>query len=102
MAEAYTLTVREEAEEDIASSVIWYRHNEQAERIPRFLAAVGDCFAYIERNPRKAPKVGLGYFQFPLKGFPYFVVYRVEGREVIVLRVFHMKRDPRTKLRRRK
>ncbi|MDX9750465.1 MAG: type II toxin-antitoxin system RelE/ParE family toxin [Flavobacteriales bacterium] len=96
------MTVREEAEEDIASSVLWYAAHHQAERIPRFLAAIDDCFAFILRSPQAAPRIERGYHQFPLRAFPYFVVYRVEGHEVVVLRVFHMRRDPKTKLRGRK
>lgn len=102
MAAPWSLTVREEAEEDIASSVLWYLSHHQQARIPRFLSAIDDCFAFILRNPRAAPSIERGYHQFPLRAFPYFVVYRVEGHAVIVLRVFHMKREPKTKLRRRK
>lgn len=100
MAGPWSLTVREEAEQDIASTVLWYLTHHQAGRVPRFLAAIDDCFAFILRNPPAAPKIERGYHQLPLKAFPYFVVYGVERNEVIVLRVFHMKRDPGTKLHR--
>lgn len=39
--------------------------------------------------------------QFPLRSFPYFVVYSVLGPEVLVIRVFHMSRDDKTKVLKR-
>lgn len=101
MAQAHTLTIREEAEEDTSGAVLWYliRH---PERVPNFVAALDSCFAFILRNPGAPVRIERGYQQFPVKGFPYFVVFRVEGSEIIIVRVFHMKRDARTKLRRRR
>lgn len=101
MALFYTLTIRDEAEEDIAGAVLWYlpRH---PERIPRFLAALDACLAFILRNPGAPVRIERGFQQFPVKAFPYFVVYRLEGNEVVIARVFHMKRDAKTKLRRRR
>jgi toxin ParE1/3/4 len=94
---AYTLAVRREAEADIASTVMWYIANHPGREV-RFAAALDDCFKFILRSPLGPAKFHRYYRQFPLRSFPYFVVYMVDGSEVTVLRVFHMKRDPRTKL----
>jgi len=101
LANPYSLTVREEAGEDIASAVLWYLTH-HPDRIPRFLAAIDDRFAFILRNPKSPVRIERGYHQFPVKAFPCFVVYGMEGQEVVVLRVFQMKRDPETKLRRKR
>lgn len=101
MDKTYSLTVREEAEEDVTSAMLWYSSH-HPDRIPRFLSAIDDCLAFIQHQPHGPVRIERGYQQFPLRSFPYFVVYRVEGLEVVVVRVFHMKRDPGTKLGRRR
>lgn len=58
-----------------------------------------EAFAFIVRSPHGPLKINTHFRQIPLKKFPYLVVYTVVGNEVVVARVFHMRRDPRTKLR---
>jgi plasmid stabilization system protein ParE len=96
----YALQIREEAEEDIDSAVIWYLDH-YPDRLQRFLAALDDCFRFIQEHPFTPAMIEENIRQFPLRSFPYFVVYSVLGREVLVVRVFHMSRDDKTKILKR-
>lgn len=95
------LVVREEAEADLLASSLWY-----AEHLPGrqelFLKAVNEVFAFIQRSPNGPARINSRFRQIPLKGFPYLVVYTIVGHDVVVSRVFHMRRDPKTKLRMRR
>ncbi|MDQ3101513.1 MAG: type II toxin-antitoxin system RelE/ParE family toxin [Bacteroidota bacterium] len=93
----YELELREEAEEDIAASVIWYRVNHPS-RVERFLEALEACFSFIEQHPTTPTVVEDGIRQFPLRSFPFFVVYTIVDRTILIIRVFHMSRDERSKL----
>lgn len=48
------------------------------------IAAMPELFAPVYRDIRKAP----------VRKFPYTVFYRVKPKGVVVLAVFHCKRDP--------
>ena len=67
-------------------------------REEKFVQAVEDCVEFILRAPLGPARFHRQLRQFPLKSFPYFVVYMVEKDLVTILRVFHMRRDPRTKI----
>ncbi len=98
---AYRLEFGEEADLDLHAAVHWYL-DQYPGREQRFLKAVGDCVDFILRAPLGAARFRGHYRQLPLKSFPYFVVYDVEGDLVTILRVFHMRRDPRTKIPRKR
>lgn len=50
MKRRYVLELREEAEEDIATSVIWYSENHPS-RVLRFLEALEECLLFIQQHP---------------------------------------------------
>lgn len=94
------LEVRQEAEEDISASAAWYAQREPGLE-ERFLDDLDECYAFILRNPMGPARVSGPYRQFRLSRFPFHVVYMVIGDMVLVMRVYHMKRDARGKLKTR-
>ena len=99
MKRRYELELREEAEEDIAVSVIWYSENYPS-RVHRFLEALEECLLFIQEHPNAPAILEDGIRQFPLRSFPFFVVYTIVDRTILIIRVFHMSRDDRSKLQR--
>ncbi len=49
MKRLYELELREEAEEDVAASVVWYSENHPS-RVQRFLEALEECLSFISRT----------------------------------------------------
>lgn len=98
---AYRIQFGEEADLDLHAAVFWYM-DQYPGREQRFLKAVDDCVDHIARAPLGAARFRGRYRQLPLTSFPYFVVYEVQGHLVTILRVFHMRRDPRTKIPRKR
>ena len=92
------LEVRQEAAEDIHASSEWYAQ-QQSGLEERFLADLDECYAFILRNPMGPARISGPYRQSRLSKFPFHVVYMVIGDMVLVMRVYHMKRDDRRKLK---
>ena len=92
---SHTLVVQPEAEADAASI-----SDELEEITPglgdRFFDALDDLYDYIERFPFAFQKRYKDYRHGYLRGFPYRVVYLVEGEAIYVYQVRHTRRkvDP--------
>ena len=66
----------------------------------RFLSKVDDCLAFILSNPRGPALFNKKDRQFPLHSFPFHVVFTIIGEVVLIMRVYHMKRNPQRKVAR--
>jgi len=53
----------------------------------------------IERNPRRYPERKKNYREGIVKGFPYLIIYRVQGRQkkIAIVSIFHTSRSPKKK-----
>ena len=87
------VVVEEEADQEFVGAMRWY-----ATRSPglgwRFLRAVDQAIALIEKNPSLGSPVGLDIRRCLLRTFPYWLYYRVRGDELRIVACFHAKRDP--------
>lgn len=90
-----SLTVRAEAEADLAEAFQWYEQQVRGLG-DQFLLCVDAVMASIERAPQLYPVVHKGVIRRALtRRFPYGVFF-VEGeRSVSVIAVAHVKRNPR-------
>lgn len=93
------IVVREEAEEDIRSALTWYAARRPGLEI-EFLEALNDVFAFLLRSPNGAQRIKGQIRKLPMERFPYLIIHSVEKDEVVVLHVFHGRRDPKS-IRRR-
>ena len=91
----YTLRVRADAEADLLNACQWYEHCER-KLGDQFLAEVEKCLDLIESNPALFPRVYKEVHRAFCKRFPYGIFYIVEDGVIMVIAVFHAKRDPRT------
>ena len=89
------LIVRPEAEAELAEASSWYE-----ERFPglgaEFLLCMDAAFIAIVRNPEMYPIVSKDIRRALVRRFPYAVFFVLEEMRVVVLAVFHGKRDPQT------
>lgn len=60
-----------------------------------FLEAVDDVIATAVEHPMRYRVVVLDIRQALVRRFPYRVLYRILGDEVVVVACFHARRDPR-------
>ncbi len=88
-----SLIVRPEAEADIAHAFDWYEA-----RVPglgsEFLLVLDATFNSILRNHLLYPEVYNTVRRALTRRFPFAVFFLVEEARVIILSVFHVKRNP--------
>jgi plasmid stabilization system protein ParE len=73
----------------------WYRE-QHADLVPEFRRSLDACLARIARDPAAYPTVFGPIRRALLRRFPYCVFYILEPQEVVVIGVFHGRRDPAT------
>lgn len=81
------------ADDDYRSALRWY-----AEQGPHladaFEVAVDEALSKIASGPHRFARYDERHRCFPLRRFPYALIYRSDGDQVIVVGVAHGKRRP--------
>ena len=84
---------RPEAEADVADAFAWYE--EQSRGLgSHFLLCMEAALSQIKRHPDASPVVHRQIRRALLRRFPYGVFYLLEDMRIVVLAVFHAKRNP--------
>lgn len=81
------------AQVDIASALEWYGHR-GIDLAERFLGAFDETMEIIVRMPDAFPVVHRQVRRALMRSFPYCIYYFVDGNRLVVIAVFHMRRDP--------
>lgn len=86
--------IRPEAEQDMREAHAWYE-----KQMPglgaNFLLHVDAQLRSIQRAPLQNPVVQQEVRRCLVRRFPYGIFYMVEPKRIVVLAVFHAKRDPK-------
>jgi plasmid stabilization system protein ParE len=85
---------RPEAEADVTEAIGWYEGRVIGLGF-EFLKTLDACLQRIARNPEHYPAIHKTVRRALLRRFPYGVFFLAESERVVVLAVFHAKRDPR-------
>ena len=88
------LIIRPEAEADMTEAFDWYEERDLGLG-SEFLRSIDAIFGSITRNPLQYPIVHRSLRKAVARRFPYQVFYTVEKHGVLVVAVFHARRDPR-------
>jgi plasmid stabilization system protein ParE len=89
-----------EAKKEIDDSFHWYE--ERLEGLgERFIEFIDKAFQLIAQTPERFPVKSGAFREFVVNKFPYVIIYEfLEARKtIIVLHVFHTKRNPKRKYR---
>jgi len=88
------LIIRPEAEAELAEAFDWYE--EQVAGLgSEFLLSVDACFNAVARNPKQYPVIHKDVRRALTRRFPYEVFFVAGDERIVVLAVFHAKRDPK-------
>lgn len=49
---------------------------------------------FLLNNPLSGESIGAGYHRFPLRQFPFALIYRIDGQQLRILAVAHRRRRP--------
>ncbi len=87
------VVLRAEAQDDFDQAFDWY----EAQRLglgTDFAAEIQEVFDHISANPFVHGVVFQDVRKALVRRFPYCIFYQVEAAQVLILAVFHSKRDP--------
>jgi plasmid stabilization system protein ParE len=87
------LIIRPEAEADIALAFGWYEARVSGLG-SEFLLVLDAAFNSIVRNPNLYPRVHKRVRRALTRRFPFAIFFVAERRRIVVLSVFHVKRNP--------
>lgn len=88
------LIIRPEAEADIAQAFDWYEARVEGLG-SEFLLVLDAAFHSIVRSPDSYPEIYKQVRRALTRRFPFAIFFLVEKGKVVVLSVFHVKRNPR-------
>ena len=83
----------EAAEAEYLGAIRWYEAD-NARAAEGFVRAVEDAIRKILAMPHAYPPHGRRHRAFVLKDYSYYLVYRVEAAEVVIVAVAHDARRP--------
>ncbi len=87
--------IRSEAEQDLKEAYAWYE-TQMPGLGADFLLHVDAQLKSIHRYPLQNPVVHQEVRRCLIRRFPYGIFYIVEDKRIVVLAVFHAKRDPKS------
>jgi plasmid stabilization system protein ParE len=90
-----SLIVRPEAEMEVADAFNWYESRVSGLG-SEFLLCVDTSFDAIHRNPQQFPRVHKAVRRAVIRRFPYEVFFVEDTERIVVLSVFHAKRNPKS------
>ena len=97
----YPLEIKERALKMIQEAYSWYE--EEKEGLGEDLLSVLDTvYQRITAHPEYFSIIEKKYRQVKIPRFPYVVVYEVIKGKVVVFAVFHISRNPKSKLKDKK
>jgi plasmid stabilization system protein ParE len=88
------LLIRPEAEAELAEAYRWYE-DRRTGLGSDLLLLVEASLTSIQRAPHSYPLVYHDVRRTLIKRFPYGIYYLVEETRIIVIAIFHAKRDPK-------
>jgi toxin ParE1/3/4 len=89
----YSVVFRRAAQRELGDSALWY----EEQRVGlggKFRAEIGRAIESVARNPARFPILHRDIRCIRARRFPYSVFFRIEATRVVVLAVFHVRRDP--------
>jgi plasmid stabilization system protein ParE len=89
------IIIRPEAESDISETYSWY--NDRLLGLgSEFINCIDDIFNSIMINPESFATVYKNVRRALIKRFPYAIYYIYEESTIVVIAVFHFKRNPKS------
>ena len=90
----YSLSIRKEAEADIAEAYQYYescRENLGSD----FVLCIEESISRIERNPRQYKTIYMNVHRALVRKFPYGIYYVLIDELIVILGVLHARKNPK-------
>ena len=91
---SYSLSIRKEAEADIAEAYQYYescRENLGSE----FILCIEESISRIKNNPRQYKTIHKNVHRALVRKFPYGIYYVLINEQIVILGVLHARKNPK-------
>lgn len=90
---AFNISLQIEAIEEIREAFDWYE--EQKDGLGyELLEEIEICYENLLVNPHRYSFINSNYRRIRTNRFPYLLVYEIEGDDIVINSVRHIKRNP--------
>lgn len=96
----FNIVIQARARAEVIEAYSWYE--EQISGLgENFLNEFEACLKFIQKNPRVYSISRGKYREAPFGKFPFIFIYRIDQKnnKIVIVSVFHFKRNPRRKPR---
>lgn len=91
----YSVVIIPKASVDFEKSIDWYRNINLA-LAKQFILEIGTAIELISKNPYLFQYVYGSYKSVNTSKFLYKIVYRIYDDKIVIVAIFHHKRNPKT------
>lgn len=89
----YEIVINDDADEELVAAAVFYESREPGLG-EEFLYEFSKSLAKIRDRPLSSGIYFDHYRRYVMPRFPYGVVYRIEGEQILILAVAHVRRRP--------
>ena len=88
------VVLRPEARDEFDEAFDWYEQQRSGLGVD-FVAQVQEVFDRISATPERYAQIFQDIRRVVVQRFPYSIFYKIESQQVVVLAVFHSRRNPK-------
>lgn len=96
----YKISFRKRASVEYLNSLIWYKER-SLQAAENYVLAVNEALDRVASNPHQFRNTYQQFYEIGLKRYPFAIIYFIDEHEhqIVVVSIFHYKRNPRKKFR---
>lgn len=97
---AYKISFRKRASLEYLSSLIWYKER-SLQAAENYVLAVNEALGKVASYPHQFRNTYQQFYEIGLKRYPFAIIYFIDEdlHQVVIVSLFHYKRNPRKKFR---
>jgi plasmid stabilization system protein ParE len=94
----YRVTFRKRASEEYLDALLWYKYR-SIYAAENFVIVINETIKNISLNPKKYKNTYKEFYEAKTKKYPFSIVYFIdeEIKTIVIVSIFHFKRNPRKK-----
>jgi plasmid stabilization system protein ParE len=96
----YQVAFRKRASEEYLDALTWYKYR-SIHAAENFVLVINETITKISLNPKKYKNTYKEFYEAKTKKYPFSIVYFIdeEVKTIIIVSIFHFKRNPRIKFK---
>lgn len=92
----YSIVYKLKALEEYEQSIEWYAER-SIKASENFIIEVQESIEEIKHNPTQFKNRYKKYYEITLKKYPFDIVYIIEEERIVIMSIYHQKRNPKKK-----